>query len=108
MAAKTSLGQILPVAFGVVHRDLAPGGDPFRHDDDAFESHPQKCLELTIRRTGMVDESCVIPLSPLPDLVPWILSDLPTHHVHIFEVFGHHADKFADNTASIERLFRLN
>ena len=60
-------------------------------------------MELTVRPTGMIDESCKVAHLTLEDLVrSW--SCTAYHDIHPVDAVGDEADEFADGGATVNAL----
>lgn len=69
LSTKTPFLQLPPIAVRIVHCDLTPCHDAPRNHQDSFSSAPVEFLELAIRTTRVVYESCEVPHVALEDLI---------------------------------------
>lgn len=103
LAAQTLFVQIGPVPPGVVDGDLLACLDSFGNQNDPLHAQPGEFLELAVRVAGVVDESRVVALTSLPDLI-CLPVRLALHDVHVTQAPRNQSNKFPYRCAPFERL----
>lgn len=102
LAAQTLFVQIGPVPPGVVDGDLLACLDSFGNQNDPLYAQPGEFLELAVRVAGVVDESRVVALTSLPDLI-CLPVRLALHDVHVTQAPRNQSNKLPYRCAPFER-----
>jgi hypothetical protein len=81
---------------------------PFETHNYALDAKPCKGLKLAIRLTRVIDESRIVTLPPLPNLVRWMLPNLCLHHVKVLQASGGQTNEFSNYCSSRKVLPRIS